>query len=414
MRLSRVRWRMWVAVGLFLLWALVDYPGQLHFGRLHGSVAATMLCLTAAWVAALVRPRVPPVSRAGYLLLAGLLVVSAATTAVVAPTSEMRENVAVYVAMFGLATLGSYFDDGATFRRTVAVAVASSTLAAAAYLVSVARAGPGTSELFGARPFALYCLVFAAVSLAMRRVWPVPCYLAFGVLAAAITLSQSRTATVAVAGLAVVAVLRDGLSRSRHRVAWGIALAGVAIGAVIAIWDLVPAVRARFQETGDSAIHIGSYSISSSGRNQLWRVAWDYFQSSPFIGHGLGSAEHHIRAVVVTVAHPHNDYLKILDDIGALGAAVLLVGLGLLLRPLMRSSVLGDATSAQRVAVARWSLVALALCMITDNPLSYMFVAGPVALIVGLGLGGQRVDEAADPGYPEKASARPAALPRSS
>jgi O-antigen ligase len=404
---------MWVAVGIFLLWALVDYPGQLHFGRLHGSVAATMLCLIAAWVAVLVRPKMPPVSRAGGLLLAGLLVVSAVTTAAVAPTSEMRQNVAVYVAMFGLATLGSYFDDGDVFRRTVAFALASSTLAAAAYLVSVARAGPGATELFGPRPFALYCLVFAAVALAMRRVWPAPCYLALGILAAAIALSQSRTATVAVVGLTVVAVLRDALARSAHRVAWVVALAAVSATAVIAVWNLVPAVRARFQERGDSAIHVGSYSISTSGRSHLWRVAWDYFQSSPVVGHGLGSSEHHIMAIVAGTAHPHNDYLKILDDIGVLGAVVLLVGLVLLLRPLARMHAVHDVTSSQRAAVARWSLIALGICMITDNPLSYMFVAGPVALFVGLGLGGQ-ARRASDSDYPATVSARPAALPSSS
>lgn len=385
-RVARVRVRAGAPVALLLLWALVDYPGRLYVGHVHASAAATIISLLGAWALVLIVPERPGLSRSGILLLAALLAVAGLASGLTSPAEQMWQNLAVYAAMLGLLLLGSYLRSDRDFRRLSLVALATAAATSLAYCGSVIAEGAGADHPFGPRPYALYALVLAAPALAARRAWPVRSYAVIVLIAVGIFVSESRTATVTIIVFLAIAVVQDVFGRSVHRLAWGAGLAGIVVALTVTLWKASPGIRGRFQERGDSAIHLGNFSISSSGRSQIWKVAWHDFLSSPLVGHGLGSSEGHIRAVFVTVVHPHNDYLKILADIGALGAAVLLVAVVLLLRPLGRRSGTLPSTQAQRIAMARWSLVAMLVAMVTDNPLSYIFVAGPAAFFVGLGL----------------------------
>ena len=70
--------------------------------------------------------------------------------------------------------------------------------------------------------------------------------------------------------------------------------------------------------TGDVKSYNG-VGIRLSGRNKLWGTTWTSAQTSPIIGHGAGSSDALITNTFVNAGHPHNDYLRLLNDYGLVG-----------------------------------------------------------------------------------------------
>ncbi len=126
----------------------------------------------------------------------------------------------------------------------------------------------------------------------------------------------------------------------------------------------------------------------------------------PWIGHGVGSADDLINRVYSTaVGHPHNDYLRLLHDYGLLGTCLWGIGYALLLMRTWRAWHVStvtkregrthDSSSELRIhAAAFLALVGVAIAMITDNAIVYMYVIGPLGVLVGLSLGlsGRSID----------------------
>ena len=72
----------------------------------------------------------------------------------------------------------------------------------------------------------------------------------------------------------------------------------------------------------------GSSAAYTSGRVVIWTQTWQSAVESPWIGKGAGSASAYLADLYDgDIAHPHNDYLRILHDYGVIGLVLFLYGL---------------------------------------------------------------------------------------
>jgi len=89
------------------------------------------------------------------------------------------------------------------------------------------------------------------------------------------------------------------------------------------------------------------------------------------------------------LAHPLNEYLRFLHDEGALGLALLLIGLGHLLMICRRAFRLSIDVMPSAVSFylgAYLAFVAVLLTMLTDNTCDYVFTMGPFGVLLGTAL----------------------------
>jgi len=147
----------------------------------------------------------------------------------------------------------------------------------------------------------------------------------------AITLGGIIAATgtrVGVAGF-LLAVVTVEWVRNRLRRGYFIAAVGL-----IVIGVLTPLFQ-RFAYSRDihdlAGLNLGGgfwgilAAIDTSGRDMLWRRLWeDMVITSPFVGHGLGSANDFLTGLVGRVMVPHSELLRLLTDTGILGTGLCL------------------------------------------------------------------------------------------
>jgi hypothetical protein len=126
-------------------------------------------------------------------------------------------------------------------------------------------------------------------------------------------------------------------ARVRSLVASGLAGAAVAASLVGILAaggpvSLVERVVNEFESppVSDPNLNVRLFSLSGSGRDAHYRVAWDAFRERPLIGSGAGSFEQHWlrdRPVAAKVRDAHSLYLETLSDLGLAGLMTLLIPL---------------------------------------------------------------------------------------
>lgn len=215
-----------------------------------------------------------------------------------------------------------------------------------------------------------------------------------------LTLSRMATITSIVLVAAVIVVQRlashqlGPLRKSGPR----IALATLGIAAVLAAVVYVEPFRERVFR-GSSArvgrsISMDDLKVSKSDRLVFWEHIANSASESPIIGKGIGSSQRVMSERWNDVGHPHNDYLRVWHDLGAIGVAALLTAFIVWFRVLFHELRVttrhrsGEATAQLELAGAL-SLIGLVLPMVTDNAIIYPFVVGPVGVLVGAGIGAQ-------------------------
>ena len=127
-------------------------------------------------------------------------------------------------------------------------------------------------------------------------------------------------------------------------------------------------------------------AIDTSGRDMLWRRLWeDMITTSPFLGHGLGSANSYLSGLVGRVMVPHSELLRLLADTGILGAAL---GVGLAVRigrRLWQTRLPLDDPYEFLRPLALGTFVAFIVFSMTDNILEcYAIFMGYLATFAGL------------------------------
>lgn len=103
-------------------------------------------------------------------------------------------------------------------------------------------------------------------------------------------------------------------------------------------YDGFVAPPVRVQSGGDYTQRL--FSLSSNGRTQMWRVAWDGFEERPLSGSGAGSYEFRWaeqRPTALKVRDAHGLYQETLSELGLPGLALLATALGLPLAAAVRA-----------------------------------------------------------------------------
>jgi O-antigen ligase len=305
------------------------------------------------------------------------------------------QNVLVYAAFAALIPVTA----AAVFYRDLALPTARRAvtctflLASGLYAGSLAMGGLGGLGIVGPRSYALVGVVAVAWGAAHARFGD----RRLGLLAAAswllILLSLSRLAFAAALVILVVASL-DLRSPGRF-VRSAVVIGSVSAVAFYAITSFGP-MAARFAE-GDVQSVGGGLAINVEGRSSLWDLTWRSYRESPIVGKGVGSAEQVIGASLGEINHPHNDYLRILHDFGLIGLVLFAASVVGLLVHSGRSlrAVPGDRDEAPLHLAAILALLGLLVGMSTDNAIVYLFMAAPVAVIVGLSIGARMLRIAA-------------------
>jgi O-antigen ligase len=385
-----------ILLGAVVSSASVDFPRNIHFGAANGGAVLTVLFALLLPMSALLgghhstRDLYPPLAGMGLFLLwvAGSLLYHS-------PSTDGVQNLLVWVAFTGmiLSTAVAVRRRPQFASALLGVVVGSGGLACFLYLLSVARSGLGSDAIVSPRAFALYALVLVSCGLGLYRsgrqrgIW----------LALAATLvimlSLSRLAFATALVLCVAGSLDLSSFRGWTRLAIRAFGASLILAAAV---EYIPALHHKFfhgqlVSVGGLPL-VGALSVNVNGRLDLWESTWRSFLTSPLIGHGAGASEILIdRLYGQGAGQPHNDYLRLLNDYGAVGFALWVVGFGQLLSgPLARLRGYSGVPRGVRPAIHRSALLALAavaFAMLTDNVLIYLPILLPVGALVGLSLG---------------------------
>jgi O-antigen ligase len=374
---------------------LVDVPRRLAAGPFSGGAAITTVSaglVVLVWVGTR-RDRRAELTRP--LLPLALFVIWALTTCLYHPPSvNGLQNVLVWIGALGVAAITAY----ATYRRLAFVAdlegvlVCCFVLGIGLYAASVLLGGFGAGNVAAPRAFALFALVALSYGLAIAKTGRREGLLLAIVASALIVASLSRLATGVAAFVWCLGALNPTTFRGWMRFSGGVLFSlGVFIAAVL----FVAPLHERFIH-GDVTTVAGGAKLNLEGRAQLWSATWDSYKTSPIIGHGAGTADDLIKARYGTAAgHPHEDYLRILHDYGAVGLALWILAFVSLLRSTWRgwrrSLSRTDGPPEWPHYAAFLALVSVGLGMLTDNVMIYPFVMIPVGALVGLSLGLQAI-----------------------
>lgn len=309
------------------------------------------------------------------------------------PTSSGLQNVLAYTGFLAIATV--------TIVRTMSEPRLARTierlfervywLLIAFEAASIIVRGPGAGFLLGphgtSRSFGLVALLGVAGGLARWRYGDKQrgvAMAASGILL--IALSLSRTAF-------LITCLLIPLSwfslRSLATFVRMFAITAVAVAVVVASVLFIRPLHDRFFPPTGDFVKVGQYDLNTNGRKLLWSVTWQDYLRSPIVGNGAGASEEAV-SLVSQAGHPHNDYLRLLDDYGIVGTALWALGAIVVLGGLIRAWARADGRDDPRSRFFLWAwlaVIAMLLSMVTDNPLVYLHVQGPLALIVGVAIG---------------------------
>jgi O-antigen ligase len=255
------------------------------------------------------------------------------------------------------------------------------------YCFSLLIGGFGTSAIMGARSFGLFIMLGVAWFLALWR-YQSPKYFAWTLfILVVLALSYSRTSLAVSLLLFPISQISFDSPKSLFR---GILILISILTVSVTSFLYVPAIRDRFVNQGDNA-QIAGIQINTSGRAEFWPAVFESALESPILGKGPGSVSEAVLSVNNTTGgHPHNDYLRIFHDYGILGFVLWLIGyFGILVKTLRNwiSSHKHHRVEAHLHLSAFLSLLAIAIAMITDNVVVYVFSMTPLGILVGLSLG---------------------------
>jgi O-antigen ligase len=239
----------------------------------------------------------------------------------------------------------------------------------------------------GARSFALFAIIGVAWYLAAWRYRQAGSIWWAGFTIVTIALSFSRTALV----IAIVLFPLSQISLTSFKGFMRMTLTILLIVTVSFLaFTFVEPIRTRFTAVGDNAT-VGGVKINTSGRSAAWPVAYASAMESPWIGKGPGSVGMILaKRVGPAFAHPHNDYLRILHDFGFIGLTFWLLGYWQLIIKTWQNWQWADKNDQENAYIhlaAFLSLVAVALAMISDNVVVYIFAMAPLGILVGASLG---------------------------
>jgi O-antigen ligase len=384
----RVRLKSFVLLTIIIIAGLAGLPRSISLGPVSLQALLTVGYVLAAWILWFIRPVLTlTVLRSVWLFVLFILwtVVSLFWYKF---TNSGFQNILVVTAFTGLILLAASVSRyGYKFQLRVGKTVGLATwIASGIYGSSAVVWGLG-SKFISPRAFAAAALLGVAWYLSNWRYGSRKNLWWAGAIIVVMIASLSRMAST----LALLLLPLSQLSlKNVRRWLQVVLLVGLAIVTFNLAVTHVEPLRDRFFE-GDTKLQVGGAAINVAGRENYWQTAWDSYTESPWIGHGGGSAQELMSlSTAGQVTHPHNDYLRILHDYGAIGLGIWLLGYINLLWSTWKFWIMADRRrdpSAPLYLTAFLSLLAVALVMITDNVMVYINVMAPLGILVGAALG---------------------------
>ena len=384
----------------FALAALVTLPRRFSLGPVTALAALTIVQLCLLIAGLLVLGRIPKRLIASYLPYAGFLLVALFSVAWAPPEMEGIQNGLVY-ALFGVGVLLGGALSVYEPQRTRAVVARGMTWIfwITLGIVAIQLALYGLPVVVGAyrnsgwyvtpRSIALVLLLSLGWHLSRWYDGSARAAVMCLVLLAGQAATLSRLATAAGVVLLAVMVFLQVRFRPARMLANLPFLAGIALAAVAVALNYEPVRRRMFE--GDTSIQVGGIKVNASGRMELWTIVVASARARPIFGHGLGSAQRLLGTQFSgEIAHPHNDYLRLWHDVGAVDLGLMLIAWGQWLVALLRTwyrSERGRGPPAADSLAALLALLGLMATMLADNAIVYPFVMAPLGILVGVGLG---------------------------
>ena len=237
--------------------------------------------------------------------------------------------------------------------------------------------------IVGARGFALFSLLGIACFVARWRSGSRKSLIGALVLLLMVALSLSRLGLLAGALLIGFGFIRPGNMRGQIKAVSGIAIALLVFYAAV---TRVPALNDRFFQ-GDVSLNVGGFVINGEGRSTMWQITWDSAQRHLLLGQGGGSSGRLVYKFT-GLEHPHNDYLRILHDYGAVGLFLwvgTLITLGRAMWTRWRRCIAQNGSTVIHQS-GFLALLGASMAMVTDNLFSYAFLMGPLGILIGCAL----------------------------
>lgn len=185
------------------------------------------------------------------------------------------------------------------------------------FLVELVVAGGQITEM-GFRVGALTAMLPAAVCVTAtwnRRYSP---WIGWGVCLALAAVSGGRTATLAMISMPIL-----------HPCFGRLLTKALAVGAMLLLFLILfftPHFQQRFfhESAGGKLRDLTSGQINTSGRGEAWPIIWQEAMKRPVLGAGVGTSGPFTDLVCNLGGHPHNDYLRVVFELGFVGLACFL------------------------------------------------------------------------------------------
>ena len=134
--------------------------------------------------------------------------------------------------------------------------------------------------------------------------------------------------------------------------------------------------------------------LRTSGRSLFYDLLWPDVEENPVLGNGFNSYRSIFTAVGLEKVLPHNDWLKLLHDMGIVGAGLYLITIVLQMWFLVRIAHRSIGARAMLAYGAATAFVPYALIMLTDNVILYVQYFGNLHFaLLGIVYGALRRDE---------------------
>lgn len=385
--MAKVDFRYIFISGVLLLSALVGLPRSLSIGAISGLAFLTTSVVLLGSLALLVYFSIPSQVLRLTWPITILIAESIMSIVIVGYNLAAFQNIAVWVGFLiitwtcaHLVTLSGKYDS--IINRTIIV-LTPIIVVYAGYTVFREEQDPAF-PLFGMIMLCYYVARF-------KYRGELKILLLILVLIAVPFLASARTP--AIIGLMIVILAEFYF---REKIKWGRVIVGGAllVGLSIAAVTYLEAFRYAFVG-GDNALTIAGISLNTSGRAFIWAQTFSSFMESPWFGNGLGSAFELVRSIS-TQEHPHNDYLRLLHDLGIVGFVTWMIfavkSARVALRGIRHHRKINQ-NHRKYYPAGMWhltallSIMAVSLSMITDNTIIYSFVMHPLGVFLGSSIG---------------------------
>jgi len=138
-------------------------------------------------------------------------------------------------------------------------------------------------------------------------------------------------------------------------------------------------------------VHWGNPELKTHGRSAMWDVLWDGVEKEPWFGNGWNSHRAALLHAGFLTYLPHNDWLKLLYDMGILGTGLYLFTMVLQIFFLMRLARWSEGARQMLAYSAATAFIPYILIMLTDNVVLYVQYFGNLQFaLIGIVYGAMR------------------------